>query len=98
MDSVRALMSSSAFLPALEEWHARIAPPPVSYTHLDVYKRQVWGQLHRQEDGGGAVSAADEADGGGFIGREAHEQGHEERGGHAHLGRCTSTFSVSSVV
>lgn len=28
MDSVRALMSSSAFLPALEEWHARIAPPP----------------------------------------------------------------------
>ncbi|MFR4417159.1 MAG: hypothetical protein ACLT8E_07160 [Akkermansia sp.] len=24
MDSVRALMSSSAFLPALEEWHARI--------------------------------------------------------------------------
>ena len=44
-------------------------------------------QLHRQEDGGGAVSSANDADGGGFIRVEAHEQGHEERGGYAHLGR-----------
>lgn len=28
MDSIKALMSSSAFLPALEEWRARVAPPP----------------------------------------------------------------------
>lgn len=28
MDSVHALMSSSAFLPALEEWRGRMAPPP----------------------------------------------------------------------
>ena len=27
-DSIRGLMSSSAFLPALEEWLARVAPPP----------------------------------------------------------------------
>ena len=24
----------------------RSGVPPVSYTHLDVYKRQIWGQLH----------------------------------------------------
>ena len=27
-DGIRGLMSSSAFLPALEEWLARVAPPP----------------------------------------------------------------------
>ena len=53
-------------------------------------------QLHRQEDGGGAVSAANDADGRGFIRGEPHEQGHEERGGYAHLGRCAQKQGARS--
>ena len=25
-----------------QEWRERLSPEPVSYTHLDVYKRQLW--------------------------------------------------------